>query len=152
MQKKRICLVYSLKKILVPTDGSDNSQRALEMAVSLAKSTHGKIVCLYSVNIVPFAEAQLFDPIRCQLEEKKYAETVMKNAKSICDKNNVGFEKIIEYGMPANTILRFVKNKNNKIDLIVMGSRGKSLIKDIFLGSVSNYVLHKSPIPVLIVK
>jgi nucleotide-binding universal stress UspA family protein len=144
--------LLTIKKILVPLDGSDNSERALEVAISLAKNSNAKIVCFYSINIAPIAEAQIFDPIRCQIEEKKYAETVMQKAKATCAKNNVEFTKEIEYGMPGNTILRYIKNKNNGIDLVVMGSRGKSGIKEIFLGSVSNYVLHKSPIPVLIVK
>lgn len=144
--------MYSPKKILVPIDGSGYSYRALDVAVSLAKMSQGKIICLYSINIVPFAEVQLFDPIRYQLEEKKYAEHVMKKARNICYKDGVDFGKVIEYGTPANTILRFIKNKNNKINLVVMGSRGQSQIKEIFLGSVSNYILHKSPIPVLIVK
>ncbi|MGQ0771331.1 MAG: universal stress protein [Nitrososphaerota archaeon] len=42
--------------------------------------------------------------------------------------------------------------KNKKADIIIMGSRGRSNIKEYFLGSVSHYVVHKSAIPVLIVK
>jgi nucleotide-binding universal stress UspA family protein len=144
--------LFTLKKILVPLDGSDNSERALDAAIFLAKKANAKIVCLYSINFVPIAETQMFDPIRCQLEEKKYAEQVMRKAKTACTQNNVDFTKDIEFGMPGNTILNFIKNKNNKIDLVVMGSRGQSGLKEIFLGSVSNYVLHKSPIPVLVVK
>jgi nucleotide-binding universal stress UspA family protein len=144
--------LFTIKKILVPLDGSDNSERALDVAISLAKNSNAKIVCLYSINIIPIAEAQMFDPLKCQIEEKKYAEQVMQKAQTTCAKNDVEFVKEIEFGMPGNTILSYIKNKNNKIDLVVMGSRGKSGIKEIFLGSVSNYVLHKSPVPVLIVK
>jgi nucleotide-binding universal stress UspA family protein len=144
--------VFTLKKILVPIDGSDNSERALDVAITLAKKSKAKIICLYSVNIVPIAETQMFDPLTCQIEERKYAVQVMQKARTTCMKNNVDFAKIIEFGMPGNTILSFIKNKNNKIDLVVMGSRGQSGIKEMFLGSVSSYVLHKSPIPVLVVK
>jgi nucleotide-binding universal stress UspA family protein len=58
----------------------------------------------------------------------------------------------VEFGPPGDLIVKFVKNKGNKIDLVVIGSRGKTAISEIFLGSVSNFVLHKSPVPVLIVK
>jgi nucleotide-binding universal stress UspA family protein len=144
--------VFALKKILVPIDGSTNSYRALDAAVFLAKKSDSELICFYSVNIVPFAEAQMFDPMRCRIEEKKYAESVMQKAKTVCEQNSVRFKKIIEFGTPGDSILRFIKNKSNKIDLVIMGSRGKSGIKELFLGSVSNFVLHKSPIPVLIVK
>jgi len=136
----------------VPLDGSDNSERALDTAIFLAKQSNAKIICLYSINLVPIAETQMFDPIRWQIEEKKYAEKVMQKARAACTQNDVEFAKMIEFGMPGNIILNFIKNKNNKIDLVVMGSRGQSSLKEIFLGSVSNYVLHKSPIPVLIIK
>lgn len=144
--------MFTLRKILVPLDGSDNSERALDAAIFLAKKSNAKIICLYSINIVPIAETQMFDPLRCQIEEKKYAEKVMQKAKTTCAQNDVDFTKEIEFGMPGNTILNFIKDKNKKIDLVVMGSRGQSGLKEIFLGSVSNYVLHKSPIPVLVVK
>jgi nucleotide-binding universal stress UspA family protein len=133
-------------------DGSDNSERALDVAIFLAKKSNAKIICLYSINFVPIAETQMFDPLRYQIEEKKYAEKVMRKAKVACIQNDIDFAKEIEFGMPGNIILNFIKDKNNKIDLVVMGSRGQSGLKEIFLGSVSNYVLHKSPVPVLIVK
>ena len=50
------------------------------------------------------------------------------------------------------TIAKFANNKKNGIDLVVIGARGRSSAKELFLGSVSNYVLHKSKKPVLVVK
>ncbi len=144
--------MFVLKRILVPIDGSANSYRALDAAVFLAKNSGSELVCFYSVNIVPFAEAQIFDPMRCRIEEKKYAESVMQKARAVCEQNSIKFKKVIEFGTPGDAILRFIKNKGNKIDLVIMGSRGKSGIRELFLGSVSNFVLHKSPMPVLIVK
>jgi nucleotide-binding universal stress UspA family protein len=55
-------------------------------------------------------------------------------------------------GDPGFDIARFANNKKNRIDLVVIGARGRSSAKEIFLGSVSNYVLHKVKKPVLIVK
>jgi len=55
-------------------------------------------------------------------------------------------------GDPGYDIARFANNSKNKIDLIVIGARGLGSAKEIFLGSVSNYVLHKAKKPVLIVK
>jgi len=55
-------------------------------------------------------------------------------------------------GDPGYDIARFANNSKNGIDLVVIGARGRSSAKEIFLGSVSNYVLHKSKKPVLVVK
>ena len=54
------------------------------------------------------------------------------------------------YGNPAKTICRVAKN--NDIDLIVIGRRGRSGISELMMGSVSNYVLHHAPCSVLIVQ
>lgn len=140
------------KKILVPLDGSDNSFRALKTAILLARKLEAKITAIYAVSVFPSIETQTVDPIRCQIEERKYAEGMLEKAESLCKKNNVQFTKVIDYGTPGYTVIKFIKNKSNKIDAIVIGSRGRSSVKEVFLGSVSNYVLHKSPVPVMVVK
>ena len=131
-------------------DGSDNSLRALDVAVFLAKKLGAKLVGLYSIRPLLITEAHMADPFHFQHEERKYASTVLANAESSCEKNDIDFAKTIEFGSPGPVIVESIKN--NKIDLVVMGSRGTNAVKVIFLGSVSNFVLHKSPVPVLIVK
>ena len=145
-------VLVNIKKLLVSLDGSDNSFRALEMAMFLAKKINASIIGIYVVNVLPVTEAQIIDPISLQLEEKKYANEMLKKAKSLCEQNAVSFSQVISFGNPGDTIVKFIKNKDNKIDLVVMGSRGRGSMKEIFLGSVSNFVLHKSHVPVLIVK
>ncbi|MGQ0606068.1 MAG: universal stress protein [Candidatus Nitrosotenuis sp.] len=98
----------------------------------------------------PSIETQTIDPIKCQIVEHKFAESVLKKAISICKQTNLVVNKIILHGTPGYMITKYIKN--NKVDLVVIGSRGCSAVKEVFLGSVSNYVLHKSPVPVLIVK
>jgi len=57
---------------------------------------------------------------------------------------------VIEFGVEGQTIVSFADYNN--FDLIVIGSRGMGKIREVFLGSTSNYVLHTSKIPVLIIK
>ena len=144
--------MQNIRTILVPLDGSDNSFRALDVGIFLSKKLDSDIILMYCVSIFPSIEVQIMDPIRCQIEERKYAEKILEKAGKICKKNNVSFRTVIDYGSPGYVLVRFIKSKNNKIDLVVIGSRGRSAVKEVFLGSVSNYVLHKSPIPVMIVK
>jgi nucleotide-binding universal stress UspA family protein len=145
-------MLTNIKKLLVPLDGSDNSFRALDVAIFLAKKIGASIVGFYAVNVLPVTEAQVIDPISLQLEEKKYANEILKKAKSLCEGDAVHFSHVISFGSPGYMIVKFIKNKDNGIDLVVIGSRGRGSMKEIFLGSVSNFVLHKSHIPVLIVK
>ncbi len=136
----------------MPLDGSDNSFRALDVAISLAKKCNAKIVCLYSIVIIPVTEVQMITPVELQIGEEKYAKEVLEKAKRITKQNNIEFVQIINFGNAGYNIVRYVKNKSNGIDLVIIGSRGRGSIKEIFLGSTSNYVLHKSPIPVMVVK
>lgn len=145
-------VLSEIRNILIPLDGSDNSYRALDMAILLAKRLDAKITAVYCVSIIPIMEAHMIDPLKCQAEERKYADDVLRKAESVARENDIPVTTLVEYGNAGMKIINIVKNKKIKVDLVVIGSRGRSPIKEIFLGSVSNYVLHKSPVPVVIVK
>ena len=74
----------------------------------------------------------------------------MSKAKLKAAKSGILFFDSVSYGNEDKKIVEIAEKKN--FDLIVIGSRGRGSAKEIFLGSVSNYVLHKSKKPVLIVK
>ena len=76
----------------------------------------------------------------------------MAYARSKCAKKGIIFNGKILGGDPPFDIVKFAHNKRNKVSMIVIGARGRGTLKGIFLGSVSNYVIHKSKIPVLVVK
>jgi len=135
-------------KILVPLDGSANSFRGLDRAIYLARQYRGTITGLH---VVPMVKPHSNDPISSM--EKIFldnAEQLLKRAKTRAAKNGVLFEERLLYGECGDEIVRFAKRNN--VDMIVIGSRGASEVREYFLGSTSNYVLHKSPMPVMIVK
>lgn len=137
-----------IKKILVPLDGSKNSFRGLDEAIYLARQCHATVTGLY---VTPMSPPQTDEQISYM--EKyllKNAAKFMAKAKKRAAQNGILFDDKLVYGDEGPKILKFAKD--NKFDLIVIGSRGMSSVKELFLGSTSNYVLHKSPIPVLIVK
>ena len=80
----------------------------------------------------------------------KHYKHFMQIAKAMCTKKGVKFLDVVEYGEEGRTIVSFAQ-KNN-FNLIVIGSRGMGKVKELFLVSTSNYVVHSSKIPVLIVK
>ncbi|MGQ0377297.1 MAG: universal stress protein [Nitrososphaerota archaeon] len=137
-----------IKKILVPMDGSKNSLRGLDTAIYLARQCHATITGLYVMPIYP--KSLLLKPIPYEAELVKIAKEFLEKAKTRSAQNGIVFNDKIVKGHAAEVILDFAKDK--KFDLIVMGARGMGSVKEIFLGSVSNAVVHKSKIRVLIVK
>ncbi len=139
-----------IKKILVPLDGSKNSIRGLDEAISLARACQGTITALY-IKTVPGIYA--IHPLGfMSLKQVTEAKKFLISAKTRAAKKGILLSHKIIGGEPGFDIVRFAHNKKNKIDMIVIGARGRGLVKEIFLGSVSNYVVHKSKLPVLVVK
>lgn len=137
-----------IKKILVAIDGSKNSIRALSNAIQLAKENDASIVGISVIQVFP-TEMGLVRTIIGKALSKHYKH-FMSIAKSMCTRKGVKFLNVVEYGEEGNTIVSFA-HKNN-FDLIVIGSRGIGKLGELFLGSTSNYVIHSSKIPVLIIK
>jgi len=143
-------MVIKTKKILVPLDGSKNSIRGLDMAIYIARQSHGIITAL-SVKSVPgiYALHPLgFLDFYNMTEVKK----ILDEARVRAVKKGIQLTGKALEGDPGYDITKFANSKKSKIDLVVIGARGRSSAKEIFLGSVSNYVLHKSKKPALIIK
>ncbi len=137
-----------IKNILVPLDGSKNSIRALSNAIVLAKQTDAVITGLFVIQAFP-TEIDVVMTVVGKALSKHYKH-FMPIAKAMCTKKGIKFLDVIEYGEKGSTIVSFAHSNN--FDLIVIGSRGMGRIKEVFLGSTSNYVLHSSKIPVMIIK
>jgi len=137
-----------IRKILVPMDGSKNSFRGLDYAIHIARQCSATVT---GINVIPFyPKSLLLTPISYEKELRKKGREIMKKAKVRCAQNGIVFSERITDGHEAEEIVGFSAEK--KFDLIVIGARGLGSVKEVFLGSVSNGVLHKSKIPVLIVK
>ena len=137
-----------ITKILVPIDGSANSFKALNEAIYLARQCHGTITGLCIIPIYTINLGKLLTSLKNQ--SQKEAKKFMAEAKKRCAQNGIVFNGKIIYGNQAWEITEFAAYK--KFDLIVIGSRGISRVKEAFLGSVANMVVHKSKVPVLVVK
>ena len=143
-------MAIKTKKILVPLDGSANSIRGLDMAIHIARESHGTITAL-SVKSVPGIYA--IHPLGfLDFSSMKEVKKTLESAKIRAAKRGIQLTGKALAGDPGFDIARFANNKKNGIDLVVIGARGRGSAKEIFLGSVSNYVLHKVKKPVLIVK
>ena len=137
------------QSILVAMDGSKGSMKALDAAITMAKDTNGSITAVY---VLPFPAFQMYQPDKV-IKEKLYSEgkKFLESAKIEALKKGVKLQYKILQGHVGDALTDFAKSKEHKMDIIVIGGRGTSKI-EILLGSVTNYVLHKSQVPVLVVK
>ena len=137
-------------KILVPIDGSKNSWRGLEMAISVARQFGATITGMYSIYAPPHSEFRGVGSVRESLNEE--VKKFMDDAKVLAGQNGIVFNEKLMRGDIGYNIIKLAHNKKEKFNLIVIGTRGRGSIKEMFFGSVSNYVIHTSKIPVLLVK
>ena len=138
-----------ISKILVTLDGSKNSLRGLEMAITLARQCGATITGVHSIHAPPHSEFRGVGSVEKSLhkEVKKFLE----EAKTLSAQNGIVFKEKIMKGDTGYNIIKLAHGKEN-FDMIVIGSRGRSSTKEMFFGSTSNYVIHTSKIPVVIVK
>jgi nucleotide-binding universal stress UspA family protein len=141
------------RKIMVATDGSEPVRRAVETAVEIAKISGAK---LYAVYVIASGGLSITYPKdvgweRAALEyfraEGKEATTYVENSGKAA---NVEVESVILQGSPANELVDFAERSD--IDLIVMGTLGRTGIQRFLLGSVAENVVRHSKKPVLVVR
>ena len=137
-------------KILVPLDGSKNSLRGLEMAISVARQFGATITGVYSIYAPPHSEFRGVGSVEKSLN--KEIKKIMDNSKLLSAQNGIVFKEKLMRGDIGYNIIKLAHSKKEKFNLIVIGNRGRGSIKEMFFGSVSNYVIHASKIPVLLVK
>lgn len=142
-----------IKKIVVPYDGSIHSKHAFRTALDLAQKYKSQLIlvtCIEKINGGWFGKE--LSP-NYQHEVKKYKDKIfheMSKLENDSKKMNVSFAtKIFVTDSITNQILSFVKS--NKIDMIVMGSHGRTGINKLILGSIANGIVQRAKIPVLVV-
>jgi len=143
--------MISLKKILCPIDHSDCSKEALKYAVSFAMRDEAKLYLLHIIDIRSFNEG--LDAMSKQIPDEETLELLRVKLldcipEEIRDDMNV--EASVVQGVPFAEIISTAREK--EIDMIVIGSHGRTGISHLMLGSVSEKVVRKAPCPVLTVR
>jgi len=136
------------KKILVPLDGSTNSMRGLDRAIEIAKGGDAEITGFYVFHL-PIAAGIKYTK-KMKDEAQKKAVKAIGPAMNKTQKAGATFKYKTGGGNTGSEIVKFAKN--GKFDMVVIGARGLGGAKEAFLGSTSNYVMHKTAVPVLVVK
>ncbi|MGG1515645.1 universal stress protein [Paenibacillus oryzisoli] len=137
------------RTILVPVDGSQHSDHALEQAIALATSlSHEVKITILHVSPI----LVLNEPPIISIEENAEAEgqQILKPAEDKLTAAGVPYDVQLKTGDPSMIITQFADD--NQVDLILMGSRGAGLISEILLGSVSHNVIKHAHCPVMVTR
>ncbi|GAA0298172.1 universal stress protein [Halarchaeum salinum] len=137
-------------RILVPTDGSPESEDAIDEAMELAELTDATVVALYVVDTSDYSA--LPESKWSALQEELYAEGEEAVA-AVAERGEaagVEVEELVVEGSPNEVILDTASEED--CDAIVMGTHGRSGVERFLLGSVTEKVVRHSEIPVLVVR
>ncbi len=152
------------KKILYTTDGSAFATHALPYAVSLAKTLKAELTMMHIVESVGQVLAKIDPLASLPVHEMVYKSVIdsivtkdiatynhlAKEANKLEDEEHMSVRVEVAEGETGEEIINAVKNE--KFDLVVMSTHGRSGLSRAVLGSVADYVVHKAKCPVMLVK
>ncbi len=150
------------KKILIPTDGSENSKKANKHALWIADKSDADIVVLYVIEshfprlatglplaTLPTPDEQFYEEIRT--EGKQIINDFRQELENVQCKGkckNTSLKALLIEGKPSNEIVRVVEEEN--IDLVVMGASGRHGVDRLTIGSVTERVVRNATKPVMV--
>lgn len=141
-----------IEHIMVPYDQSEPANRAIDFAIDLAKKYHAKIsvvACIVpQIPMDPTFEQSYEETL--ELMRKNAANAVLKLELKIDESKIPVKTRVLEGISITDALLSYAES--NKVDLIIMGSRGLGGFKKLLLGSVASGLSQHSKCPVLIVK
>ena len=140
-------------KILLTTDGSDYSLNAVEHALSIANGNDAEVIVLNVIEdnfVIDLLNAEIIKDVRGILNEKS-----QKNLKQVRElKEDLGYDVKLSFrsveGSPVNVILKTIDEED--IDLVVIGSSGKTGLDKFIMGSVASKVVNSAKCSVLVIR
>jgi nucleotide-binding universal stress UspA family protein len=139
-------------RLLVPVDGSANSDRAVKHVIELAKGLPSVEVLVLNVQPAVTYVELILGPTQRVIEQwsQRAGHDAARSAGVLLDAAGLAYTLHVEQGEPGETIARCAQQWN--CDLVVMGTRGMGLIRTLVLGSVATKVIHAAAMPVTLVR
>lgn len=136
-------------KVLVATDGSANAKKAVEKALQMAEKEGAEVTIM---SVAHFSKEYIEEmPPNIQDKLEQEAENAIASAKALFDQKGIKVKTVMEVGLvPANNIIHRVKE--DKFDLVILGSSGLTGLDQIFMGSTAAKVARYVPCSVYIVR
>lgn len=138
-----------IKRILIATDGSDYTKEAVTTGLKLAKILGAEVTALYVIDQTSFVTFPVDSSIvsvypQLENEGKRAVEDVKKEGEAL----GVKVTTVVAEGSPTRKIVEMAAD----MDLVVMGTLGRSALGKLFIGSVAERVTRYAPCPVLVVR
>ncbi len=138
-----------IKKILIATDGSEYTKEAVSQGLHLAKVLGAEVTALYVIDQTSFVSFPIDSSIvsvysLLENEGKRAVEEVKKDGEQL----GVNVTTVVAEGSPTRKIVEMAAN----MDLVVIGTLGRSALSKLFMGSVAERVTRYAPCPVLVVR
>jgi nucleotide-binding universal stress UspA family protein len=139
------------RNIVIATDGSENTQKAISYGIEIAKLSGATVHALYVANI-PSTISENWTAGGETMHEIMISEgeKAVSKVKKSGEASRVEVREVVLEGYPSNEIIDFAENNN--IDLIVMGTLGKTGLDRFLMGSVAEKVVRGSKVPVMVVR
>jgi nucleotide-binding universal stress UspA family protein len=147
------------KKILVPLDGSKSAIAALKMALELAKLFQSHITLLHVVSlgtVLPIKRFEKAQQVQTDEIEKlivlsrEAGFTILDQGQQLLEGTGIPVKTILKEGYPALEVVRVARDRN--LDLIVLGAKGISQVKELRLGRTSEQIVRNAPCTVMVCK
>ncbi|AKB77904.1 Universal stress protein [Methanosarcina horonobensis HB-1 = JCM 15518] len=141
----------NFKKIMIATDGSVCSRMAANNAIELARLSGGTVYAVYVVSTDYFSSMAVdLDWERMREALKKEGNQAVNYVTGIGEMEGVRVEPVLLEGHPADELIRYAEEEG--MDIVVMGTLGKTGLDRLFLGSVAGNMVRNSKVPVMVVK
>ena len=144
-----------LKKILCPTDFSENSEHAMKYALTLATLSQAKLLLFHVVEPLTYPQStEFFEPVLDEVDltmkmEAAFQKQLEDQVAALKDE----YPKISGKLVTGNTFLEIIQTARDEgVDIIVMGTHGRTGLAHVLIGSVAERVVREAPCPVLTVK
>ena len=144
---KESCAIMGFEKILLATDGSESVEAAIQEAINISRVCSSRLFVLSVVEVNPEYEALAPNIVeKAEAKTKEHVDSVKQRA----EKEGISCETIVHQGEEP---YRFIVDeaKKTKVDMIVMGSHGRTGLKRLMMGSVTARVIGHAPCKVLVV-
>jgi len=138
------------RNIVIATDGSENTQKAISYGIKIAKISGATVHALYVVDTSSLSQSWTAGWETMYEILKNGGQKAISQVKEYGEASGIEVKEVLLEGHPSSEIIDFAENSD--IDLIVMGTLGKTGLDRFLMGSVAEKVVRNSKVPVLVVR
>ena len=138
------------RSIVIATDGSENTRNAISYGIKFAKFSGATVYALYVMDTSSLTQSFTAGKELMYELLKKEGQKAISKVKECGEASGVEVKEVLMEGHPSKEIIDFAENKD--IDLIVMGTLGKTGLNRFLMGSVAEKVVRNSKVPVMVVR